>query len=64
MPIWIDYMRVALDGVPPKNMEPPAGIIKSANGDYFKEEQYDLEMMQVPSDESFQQQTEQAYDIF
>ena len=64
LPIWIDYMRVALDGVPPKNMEPPAGIIKSANGDYFKEEQYDLEMMQVPSDESFQQQTEQAYDIF
>jgi penicillin-binding protein 1A len=64
LPIWIDYMRVALEGVPPKNMEPPAGIIKSANGDYFKEEQYDLEMMQVPSDESFQQQTEQAYDIF
>jgi penicillin-binding protein 1A len=64
LPIWIDYMRVALDGVPPKNMDPPAGIIKSANGDYFKEEQYDLEMMQAPSDESFQQQTEQAYDIF
>ena len=64
LPIWIDYMRAALDGVPLKNMDPPAGIIKSANGDYFKEEQYDLEMMQVPSDESFQQQTEQAYDIF
>ena len=64
LPIWIDYMRAALDGVPLKNMDPPSGIIKSANGDYFKEEQYDLEMMQVPSEESFQEQTEQAYDIF
>lgn len=64
LPIWIDYMRVALDGVPLKPMEPPAGIIKSPNGDYFKQEQYDLEMQQVPSSENYDEQPEQAYDIF
>lgn len=64
LPIWIDYMRVALTGVPLKLMEPPSGIVKSANGDYFKQEQYDLEMQQVPPSENYEEQPEQAYDIF
>lgn len=64
LPIWIDYMRTALNGVPLKIMEPPAGIVKSPNGDYFKQEQYDLEMQQVPPSESYDEQPEQAYDIF
>lgn len=64
LPIWINFMRSALAGVPLKIMAPPAGIVKSANGDYFKAEQYELEMQQVPSDESYTEQSEQAYDIF
>jgi penicillin-binding protein 1A len=64
LPIWINFMRSALAGVPLKTMAPPAGIVKSANGDYFKAEQYELEMQQVPSDESYTEQSEQAYDIF
>ncbi len=28
LPIWMDYMRVALDGVPEKPLVPPAGIVK------------------------------------
>jgi penicillin-binding protein 1A len=64
LPIWINFMRSALQGVPLKSMPPPAGIVKSANGDYFKAEQYELEMQQVPSDESYTEQSEQAYDIF
>ena len=57
-------MRAALNGVPLKIMEPPSGIVKSANGDYFKQEQYDLEMQQVPPSENYEDQPEQAYDIF
>ncbi len=64
LPIWINFMRSALQGVPLKSMAVPPGIVKSANGDYFKEEQYELEMQQVPSDESYTEQSEQAYDIF
>ncbi len=64
LPVWIDYMRAALDGVPLKTMEPPAGIVKSADGDFFKQEQYDLEMQQVPPSENYEEQPEQAYDIF
>lgn len=30
LPIWIDFMRVALDGMPEKPLDPPAGIIKLA----------------------------------
>lgn len=64
LPIWINYMRSALNGVPLKPMTVPPGIVKSANGDYFKEEQYELEMQQIPSEESYTEQSEQAYDIF
>jgi penicillin-binding protein 1A len=29
LPIWIDYMRVALEGVPQRTLEPPEGIVKA-----------------------------------
>ena len=29
LPIWMDYMRVALDGVPEKPLLPPEGIVKA-----------------------------------
>ena len=64
LPIWINFMRDALEGVPLKNMEPPSGIVKSANGNYFKVEQFDLENQQVPSSENYQEYSEQSYDIF
>jgi penicillin-binding protein 1A len=64
LPIWISFMREALKGVPLKNMQPPSGIIKSANGNYFKAEQFDLENQNVPASESYQEYSEQSYDIF
>lgn len=33
LPIWIDYMRVALQGVPEEEREVPAGVVQS-DGDY------------------------------
>ena len=30
LPIWIDFMRVALDGVPERPLDPPPGIVKLA----------------------------------
>ncbi len=63
LPIWIEYMRVALDGVPLKVMTPPEGVVKSPDGDYFKQEQYDLEMLQVPENTG-EELPEQAFDIF
>lgn len=33
LPIWIDYMRVALDGVPVASLEPPSGVVKE--GEYW-----------------------------
>jgi penicillin-binding protein 1A len=64
LPIWINFMRDALEGVPLKNMQPPSGIVKSANGNYFKAEQFDLENQNVPSSENYQEYSEQSYDIF
>ena len=29
LPIWMDYMREALDGVPVATLEPPSGVVKS-----------------------------------
>jgi penicillin-binding protein 1A len=29
LPIWMDYMRVALDGVPEKPLVPPAGVVSA-----------------------------------
>jgi penicillin-binding protein 1A len=28
LPIWIDFMRVALDGAPERPLDPPPGIVK------------------------------------
>ncbi len=64
LPIWINFMRDALEGVPLKNMEPPSGIVKAANGDYFKAEQFDRENQGVPPSENYQSYSEQSYDIF
>lgn len=64
LPIWINYMREALQGVPLKNMDPPSGLIKSASGEFHKAEQYDQEMQGVPSSENYQDHPEQSYDIF
>ncbi|HWR96597.1 MAG TPA: penicillin-binding protein 1A [Arenimonas sp.] len=64
LPIWINYMREALQDVPLKNMDPPSGLVKSANGEYHKAEQYDQEMQGVPSSENYKDYSEQAYDIF
>ena len=33
LPIWINYMRVALRGVPEVPLKPPPGVINSATGD-------------------------------
>ena len=64
LPIWINYMRDALQGVPLKQHEPPSGLVKSANGEYHKAEQYDQETQGVPSSENYQDYSEQSYDIF
>lgn len=34
LPIWIDYMREALDGVPEASLEPPSGVTKT--GPYWE----------------------------
>jgi penicillin-binding protein 1A len=64
LPIWINYMRTALDGVPIKNMEPPKGIVKTEAGEYFKSEQYEQDMLNALPNENYQDYSEQAYDIF
>ncbi len=37
VPVWIDYMRVALQGVPPENRPMPEGV-ELINGDYYYRE--------------------------
>ena len=64
LPIWINYMRSALDGVPIKNMEPPTGIVKTESGEYFKVEQYEQDLLNALPEENYQDYSEQAYDIF
>lgn len=64
LPIWINYMRVALNGVPIKNMEPPSGIVKGASGDYFKVEQYEQQMQQNNANDNNQDDSANSYDIF
>jgi penicillin-binding protein 1A len=77
LPIWIDYMRVALKDQPVARNDPPDGMVKVAVGpggrllpeasggiiEYVKAE--DLERMQteveLPQDQS---QEEQSFDIF
>ena len=78
LPIWIDYMRVALDGVPLASNEPPDGMVKvavTASGrllptaseggivEYVKVE--DLERMENTLDYMDEEvPAEEAFDIF
>jgi len=76
LPIWIDYMRVALEGQPIASNEPPEGMVKvyvDANGrlstvggglaEYVKVE--DLERMQESLDlYGADEEDEAAFDIF
>ena len=76
LPIWIDYMRVALEGQPETPNEPPAGMVQvyvDASGrvstfggglaEYVKVE--DLERMQNNLDYLWpEHQDEEAFDIF
>jgi len=77
LPIWIDFMRVALKDVPIASNEPPAGMVKvsvSADGrllsgasggiaEYVKVE--DLERMETVSEFEFDDlPAEEAFDIF
>jgi penicillin-binding protein 1A len=78
LPIWIDYMRVALKDQPVARNDPPDGMVKVAVGpggrllpesaggiiEYVKAE--DLERMQAEVDlpQDNQSQEEQSFDIF
>jgi penicillin-binding protein 1A len=77
LPIWIDYMRVALDGVPLATNEPPEGMVKvavAASGrllpageggitEWVKAE--DLERMESAFDDFDEEMpAEEAFDIF
>ncbi|NZA28210.1 penicillin-binding protein 1A [Luteimonas sp. SJ-92] len=78
LPIWIDYMRVALDGQPSMPHDPPQGMVQvsvSASGrllpggsggitEYVKAE--DLERMASEVDDVFDDSlpSEEAFDIF
>ena len=79
LPIWIDFMRVALDGVPEASNEPPEGMVRvavSAGGrllpttaesggiiEYVKAE--DLERMESEIDLRIDDvPSEEAFDIF
>jgi penicillin-binding protein 1A len=64
LPIWINFMRDALQGVPLKSHDVPSGLVKSASGELHKAEQYELETQSVPSSETYQDYSEQAYDVF
>ena len=77
LPIWIDYMRVALDGREPVPLEPPDGMVKVSVGaggrllpegstglvEWVKTE--DLDRMQVAPDYGEDAASEEeAFDIF
>ncbi|WP_202845312.1 penicillin-binding protein 1A [Luteimonas saliphila] len=78
LPIWIDYMRVALEGVPIAANEPPEGMVRvavtaggqllpttSSGGivEYVKVE--DLDRMQAANEFEFDDMpAEEAFDIF
>lgn len=78
LPIWIDYMRVALDGRPVAPNDPPEGMVKVAVGaggrllpagstgivEWVKAE--DLDRMEAEADNAQEQDTqdEAAFDIF
>ena len=77
LPIWIDYMRVAIEGREPVPLEPPDGMVKVSVGpggrllpegstglvEWVKTE--DLERMQVATEYDADAATEEeAFDIF
>src|SRR5690606_1477435 len=78
LPIWIDYMRVALEDVPLARNDPPDGMVRvavTAGGqllpttseggitEYVKTE--DLERMEAANDFSYDDApAEEAFDIF
>lgn len=78
LPIWIDYMRAALDGQPIAPNDPPAGMVQvavSASGrllpggtggilEYVKAE--DLDRMAAEADDGYDEAMpgEEAFDIF
>lgn len=70
LPIWISYMKAALDGKPVETREPPDGMAKAKDGEWVKVE--DLERLQNESDGLYGESSasdesspqESAYDIF
>ena len=80
LPIWIDYMRVALTDVPERTFDPPAGIvttlIERGSGrllppgtpgglpEYFKAEELERFQNEVPGTADSTATNEQAFDIF
>ena len=79
LPIWINYMRTALDGVPQRELVPPSGIITASVSpssgrlvpegtpgsitDFFKSEDYDR-ITSAGFDVDPSLSDEEAFDIF
>ncbi|HTA64809.1 MAG TPA: penicillin-binding protein 1A [Xanthomonadaceae bacterium] len=80
LPIWIDYMRVALADVPESTLDPPPGIVTaqidrgsgrilpagSTGGmtEYFKAEELERFQNEVPGTADTTTNNEEAFDIF
>jgi len=80
LPIWIDYMRVALTDVPQRTYDPPAGIVTTlidrGSGrilpagtpggmvEYFKAEELERFQNEVPGTADTTTTNEDAFDIF
>ena len=80
LPIWIDYMRVALTDVPQRTFDPPAGIVTATidrgSGrllspgtpggmeEYFKAEELERFQNEVPGSADATATNEDAFDIF
>ncbi len=80
LPIWIDYMRVALNDVPLRTFDPPPGIVTvqidrgsgrilpagSTGGmeEYFKAEELERFQNEVPGTADTTTTSEDAFDIF
>lgn len=68
MPIWISYMKTALKEQPPRDLEPPAGMVEvKANGVVKWPKVEDQERIQDELDampDQDAQPDEEAFDIF
>ncbi len=80
LPIWIDYMRVALENVPLRTFDPPSGIVTTlidrGSGrilpagttggmvEYFKAEELERFQNEVPGTADAASTNEAAFDIF